>query len=138
MTLLNGKPIKGSGIESSTAVSGPTVSATPTPTPPLASAESRSVGSIAGVIAIVLGFVLPIGGIIVGGIALREAKLGGYRNPLAKAGFVLGIVLTAVTIVAIAVGVWLGWTAFSELFRICSELGNGVHVRDGVSYSCNG
>jgi heme/copper-type cytochrome/quinol oxidase subunit 2 len=133
MTLLNGEPIDPPGIEVSTAVQP---SVTPVATP-MASRESQSVGTIAGVISLLLAVILPIAGIVVGAIALNQAKQGGYRNTLAKAGFILGIVLTVLVILIVAISTILGFTVFGELFRICGELGDGVHQVDGVTYRCN-
>jgi heme/copper-type cytochrome/quinol oxidase subunit 2 len=125
VTLLNGEPIDQPSVE---VVS----SAQPT-----ASSESQSVGTVAGLVSLILAFVFPIAGIVVGAIALNQAKQGGYRNSLAKAGFILGIVLTVLVVVVVVVGTILSVTVFSDLFRICAELGDGVHHVNGVTYRCN-
>jgi hypothetical protein len=133
MTMLNGEPIDPTSIEVSTAAS-------PMMTPvamPTASRESQSVGFVAGLASVILAFVFPIAAIVVGAIALNQAKHGGYRNTLAKVGFILGIVLTVLVVAAIIVGTILSVTVFSDLFRICADLGDGIHHVNGITYRCN-
>ncbi len=104
--MLNGKPIATPKVE--TAVVTP------------ASSESQTVGTIAGLVSIILAIALPPAGAIVGGIALNQAKQGGYRNPLAKAGLIVGIVLSVLIVVIIAVSVVFSFSFYNELIQISS------------------
>ncbi|WGW12850.1 DUF4190 domain-containing protein [Saxibacter everestensis] len=63
--------------------------------------------NVLAIIALILGIVVPIGGIICGPIALKQIKRTGENGAgLAKAGLIIGIILTLVTIVSwIIVGV---------------------------------
>ncbi len=94
MTMLNGEPID-NPIQSTAPSSSAVV------TPVTASPESQRVGFIAGIIAIFCAFVLPPLGAVIGGIAVNQARQGGYRNRLAVAGLVLGIVVTLLIAAAI-------------------------------------
>jgi hypothetical protein len=124
MTMLNGQPIDdpmpppGSSVEPVT--------------PPLDAASQ-----VLGVITLITAFVFPLAAIVIGGIALAQARSAGTRNVLAAVGFVLGIVFTVLIVVIVVVFIVLGVSLFSEVFRVCQELGPGVHEYHGVRYECN-
>ena len=52
--------------------------------------------NVLAIVALILGFLVPIGGIICGPIALSQIKKTGQSGKgLAKAGLIIGIVITA-------------------------------------------
>ncbi|HOW00734.1 MAG TPA: DUF4190 domain-containing protein, partial [Rhodoglobus sp.] len=81
MTLLNGEPI-----------GDPTPSGAPSVAPqhPVASTQSQQVGLVVGIMSLVFAFAVPLAGAILGGVAVAQARRGGYGNPLALAGLILG------------------------------------------------
>jgi hypothetical protein len=88
---------------------------TPTPTgttphpigaPPAPPAPYRGTSTLA-ILALVLSFVVPPGGIVLGALALREIdRTGEEGRGLALAGLWLGIAFTA--IIALFILVWIG------------------------------
>lgn len=124
MTMLNGQPVD------------PPNTPTPHPVAPTASSQSQSVGFLVGLLALIFAFAIPIVGAIMGGIAVAQARAGGYRNPLGMAGLVLGIVFTVLIIVAVVVAIVLGFNLFAGILDTCRELGPGTHQQDGVTYTC--
>lgn len=61
--------------------------------------------NILAIIALVLGFVIPIGGIICGPIALSQIKRTGQSGKgLAKAGLIIGIIITAFWVLLFVLG----------------------------------
>ena len=129
MTMLNGQPID-NPIQSTATPKG-------APPPATASPESQRVGFIAGIIAIFCAFVLPRLGAVIGGIAIGQARQGGYRNRLAVAGLVLGIVVTVLIVAAVVASVYFGSLFITETLRICQELGPDGGVRNGITYECS-
>ncbi|MCU1440351.1 MAG: hypothetical protein JWP85_1348 [Rhodoglobus sp.] len=131
MTMLNGEPIETPDI--STAPSAPGTATAPV--------RQDQTSNVLGLMSLIFAIVFPLAGAILGGIAMSQAKKAGANNTLAKAGFWVGLVLTvlivAVTVVVIVLGVNVFGGLFGELFRVCSELGDGTHVVDGVTYRCN-
>lgn len=121
MTILNGVPID------------PQPSARP-PRDSSSSPESRTVGTIAGFIALGSGIVFPPAGIVIGAIALRQARLGGYRNGLAKAGLIIGIVLTTIGMVALVALIVLVPQWFQQIAQLCED--HGVVVEGPGYYEC--
>lgn len=96
--------------------------ATPPPAPPAqptypAYGQPAAAGYYApptntlAIIALILGFLLPIGGIICGHIALGQIKRTGESGQgLAKAGLILGYVFTALTLLIV-----IGYIVFFAL-----------------------
>jgi hypothetical protein len=78
---------------------------TPAPLPPAAPAYAPvAVGqktNTLAIVALILGIVVPIGGIIVGPIALGQIKRTGEGGRgLALAGLIIGIVITAIYVIS--------------------------------------
>lgn len=119
MTILNGVPLE------------PPPSEGPGPT---ASADSQAVGRVAGIIALIAGLVFPPAGIVIGAIALQQARAGGYRNGLARAGLTLGIALTALAIIAIVALVILVPQWVQQIAQLCED--HGVVVQEPGYYEC--
>lgn len=123
MTLLNGVPIDPPPSQRPSAPAGPS-----------ASPESQGVGQVAGFLALISGIVFAPAGIVIGAIALHQARLGGYRNPLAKAGLIIGIVLTAIAVVATVALIILVPQWVQEITQLCED--HGVVVEGPGYYEC--
>ena len=124
MTMLNGEP-----------VDTPNIS-TAHPAAPTASSQSQSVGFLIGLMALIFAFAIPLAGAVLGGIAVAQARAGGYRNPAGMAGLVLGVVFTMLITAAVVVFIVLGTDVFTDLLGICQQLGPGTHQQNGVTYTC--
>ena len=82
--------------------------------PPAAPAPLAPKTNTLAIVALILGIVVPIGGIIVGPIALGQIKRTGEGGrPLALVGLILGIVFTLLYIIIIIANVVLFATAAS-------------------------
>ena len=125
MTMLNGQPIGDPAPK-------PTVAAAPQPV-----AYPDSTNFVLGIMSLIFAFVVPIVGAILGGIALSQAKRAGTTNTVAKVGFILGLVFTILIVIGVVVGIIFGVGLFSELFRVCQQLGEGTHQYNGVTYTCS-
>jgi hypothetical protein len=81
------------------------------PTPPPAPYDSSAPGqrtNVLAIVALILGIVVPIGGIICGPIALGQIKRTGENGRgLAMAGLIIGIVLTLVGVIIIIANIIL-------------------------------
>lgn len=132
MTMLNGKPIDNTTPSTAPPVVAPAGVTEPRP----ASPESKQVGFVAGLLALILSLSIPIAGAIVGGIAVGQARKGGYSNPLGLAGLIIGIVMTVIVTAVIIVSVVLGVGLVSAVVDVCRELGPGIHFYNGVTYEC--
>lgn len=77
--------------------------------------------------------VFDVAGLVLSIIASRRSRHDGGPRGLALAG----IITASVTIVLFTVAAVLLGTLFSGLFATCAELGEGVHVVDGVTYTCS-
>lgn len=122
MTILNGVPVEP---EEPGRAGGPQGTASP---------ESQAVGRVAGLIAIIAGVVFPPVGIVIGAIALQQARAGGYRNGLAKAGLIVGIVLTVLIVAVIVALAILVPQWITGIMQLCEE--HGVVVESPGSYEC--
>jgi uncharacterized membrane protein len=88
----------------------------------------RSLG-IAGFVLSLLG-PLTLIGLILSIIAFVQSKKAGMRNGFALAGIIIGAIFTIGGIALLVFGI-------ASLAQTCAELGNGVHERNGVTYTCN-
>ena len=131
MTMLNGEPIETPNI--STAPVPPPV---PPPAPAYSSTDD-SIVRILGIVSLVLAFVFPLGGIVVGAIGLSRARTTGQSRGLNLVGLVLSIVMTVVILIATIVIIVLSITLFTNVFEVCQQLGSGTHEYNGVTYECN-
>lgn len=129
MTMLNGEPIETPSI--STASTAP-----PTVTPQPASQGSQSVGFIMGLMSLIFAFSIPIAGAIIGGIAMKQAKEGGYPNTLAKAGFILGIVFSVLIILFVVGTVLFSVGLFTTAIDACTQPGTGESEYNGIPIEC--
>lgn len=64
---------------------------TPAPAP---AAPAAAPGKTLGIVGLVLAFVAPLIGVIVSAIANSQSKAAGLKNTPAKAGIIIGIILT--------------------------------------------
>jgi ABC-type thiamin/hydroxymethylpyrimidine transport system permease subunit len=109
------------------------VNTTPQPAAPGETYPGKGLG-IAGII---LAILLPLIGLIVSLIANSQSKKAGYKNGPAKAGIIVGIILTVLGIIGgimIAVG---GAALFGGVVQACVDLGPGVHEVGGITYTCS-
>lgn len=77
--------------------------------------------------------VFDVAGLVLSVLAFRRSRRDGGPRGLALAG----IIVASVTILLFAAGAVLLGTLFGGLFATCAELGEGVHVVDGVTYTCS-
>ncbi|WP_125775575.1 DUF4190 domain-containing protein [Antribacter gilvus] len=78
------------------------MSASETPSAPVTPANGLAAedpGKTLGIVGFVLAFLLSVVGIIVSAIALKKSKEAGFSNGLAKAGIIVGIVVTILYVV---------------------------------------
>ena len=125
MTLLNVKPI------GDPAASGGQTA----PQHPVASAQSQQVGLVVGIMSIIFAFAFPLAGAILGGVAVAQARQGGYANRLALAGLILGTVFTVLIVVIVVVSIVLGVGFFTQLLGACQDSPEGIIW--GIPYTCN-
>jgi hypothetical protein len=90
-------------------------------------------GKTLGIVALVLAFLAPIIGFILGLVAKSQSKKAGVKNTPATVAIVLGLIFTIVYIIIIGVSI-AGATA---LLGQCADLGPGVHEVGGVTYTCS-
>ncbi|MBJ2119750.1 DUF4190 domain-containing protein [Arthrobacter sp. MSA 4-2] len=88
----------------------------------------RSLG-IAGFVLSILGPLSAIG-LILSIIAFVQSRKAGMKNGFALAGIIIGAALTVAGITLLTVGI-------TSVIRTCAELGDGVHERNGITYTCN-
>jgi hypothetical protein len=82
--------------------------------PPATPAPVGAKTNTLAIVALILGIVVPIGGIIVGPIALGQIKRTGEAGRgLAMAGLIIGIVFTLLYIIFLIAGIALSVTAAS-------------------------
>ncbi|QDP94855.1 hypothetical protein FOE78_02020 [Microlunatus elymi] len=90
-------------------------------------------GRTLGIVGLVLSIVANVIGLIISIIAFTKSKKAGFKNTPALAGIIIGGILTAisiiVTIIVIVVAV--------KVAGHCADLGPGVHVEGGVTYTCS-
>lgn len=84
----------------------------PTPTPSYQPAPAAGRTNTLAIVALILGIVVPIGGIICGPIALSQIKRTGENGRgLALAGLIIGCVFTLISIIWIIAAVALASSA---------------------------
>lgn len=124
MTMLNGEPIETPNISTAPAAD----------TKPSASAQSQGVGFVMGLLALIFAFALPLAGAIIGGIAVGQARQGGYKNPLATIGLVLGIVFSVLIVLVIVLSIVFSVGFFGQLVGMCQDSQQGYLW--GIPYTC--
>ena len=86
--------------------------------------------------ALIFAFAFPIAGLIIGAVAVAEARKGGYRNPLALAGLILGPVLTVLTIIIVIVAIVFSVSLIAEVATVCQgDATEGTFW--GIPYTCS-
>lgn len=88
-----------------------------------------------GIAGFVLAFFGPLSlvGLILSIVALVKSRRAGQKNGLALAGIIVGAVVLVVSTIVIIVAV----IGAMHLIETCNELGNGEHLVNGVTYTCN-
>ena len=95
--------------------------------------ENTDPGHGLGIASLITSFFIGIVGIILGIIGLNKSKKAGHKNGLALAGIIVGSIQTVFAVIGIVIIVMsINW-----LMGKCNELGNGTHIVDGVTYTCN-
>lgn len=61
---------------------------------PAGAPAGQDPGQTMGIIGLILAFVFPPAGLIVSHIAKKQSREAGFDNGLAKAGFIIGLILT--------------------------------------------
>lgn len=90
-------------------------------------------GKTMGLVGLILAIVAPVIGLIVSLIARSQSKAAGFPNGLAKAGIIVGIILTVLGIILFAtIGI-----GFFTLLSQCADLGPGIHDVNGVMVTCS-
>lgn len=128
MTMLNGEPIDTPSI--STASTAP-----PSPAPGPVPLDSGS--QLLGMMALIFAIVFPLAGAIVGGIGMAMARRAGSKNPLAVAGFWVGLILTVVIVGIVVAVVVFSANLITTVIDVCEGLGSGTHEYNGVTYTCD-
>lgn len=93
-------------------------------------------GKTLGIVGLVLSFVSAIIGLIISVVANNQSKAAGYTNTPAKIGIIVGIVMTVIGVIVGIVAIIIAATVAMNVAAQCAELGPGVHVLDGVTYTC--
>ena len=124
MTMLNGEP-----------VDMPNISTAPSTAPPSGDFTKDPTARLMGILALVMAFVFPLAGIVLGAIGVSMAKRTGSTNSIAKVGLVLSIVFTVIIAVVAIVIVVVSANLITEVVRVCEQYGEGTY--DGVVYTCD-
>jgi hypothetical protein len=105
---------------------------TPAPSPVPANGAGRA--RAIGIASLIVAFFLQLPALVGGIIALLMSRSAGEKNGFAVAAIVVSIVLGAIwlTVGGLAIAGFFG-----QIFDKCAELGNGTHVVDGTTYTCN-
>lgn len=89
-------------------------------------------GRTLGIVGLVLAFVASVIGLVISIIARRKSSRAGYKNGLALAGIIVGIITTLITIGIITATVY----GIMHVSSQCKTLGSGTHQVNGVTYTC--
>ncbi|MBN9239243.1 MAG: hypothetical protein BGO97_06105 [Micrococcales bacterium 70-64] len=92
---------------------------------------------ILGLVAIIVALPFPPAAIVLGGLGLVSARRSSTSAVLARVGLVLGIVLTALGVVAIVLAVVFGLDAFTVLYHQCEVLGQESGRYGPFPYECS-
>jgi len=105
---------------------------------PAAPAAPADPGKTMGIVALVLS-ILPFQliGIILGFVALGQSKRAGQKNGFAVAAIIVGMVLMALSVIAIITIIVAAVVGGVALFNeACAELGAGVWEANGGTITC--
>lgn len=91
-------------------------------------------GKTFGIVGLVLAFfpVANIAGLVLSILGLRRSRRAGFGNVPA----IVGIVVSALTIIGLAIFIAATVALLGTVVDTCGELGPGTHVRDGITYTC--
>jgi len=105
-----------------------------TPAPVPAPSNRAATARIIGIVSLIVAFFFQLPALIGGIIALVMSKGAGQKNGFAVAAIIISVILGIgwIVIGGLAIGGFFG-----AIFDRCAELGNGTHVVDGVTYTCN-
>ncbi|TDK27999.1 DUF4190 domain-containing protein [Arthrobacter crusticola] len=94
--------------------------------------ERTNPGRSLGITGFVLSILGPLSviGLILSIIAFVQSRRAGMKNGFALAGIIIGAALSVAGITLLTVGI-------TSVIQTCAELGDGVHERNGITYTCN-
>jgi hypothetical protein len=105
-----------------------------TPAPATTSPDRARTGRTIGIISFIVAFFFQLPALVGGIIGLVISKKAGGSNGFAVAAIIVSVILGIGWLVA---GGLLIGGFFGQIFDQCAQLGNGEHVVDGVTYTCN-
>jgi len=105
-----------------------------TPAPAPTAPDRARTGRTIGIISLIVAFFFQLPALVGGIIGLVISKRAGSSNGFAVAAIIVSVVLGIGWLI---VGGLLIGGFFGQIFDACAELGNGTHVVDGVTYTCN-
>jgi len=85
-------------------------------------------GRTLGIVGLVLAFLMAPVGLVVSIIAYRKSKAAGFRAGLPLVGIIVAAIFLLIGIAVIGLGF--------HLFNTCASLGPGMHVVNGVTWTC--
>ena len=105
-----------------------------TPAPASVPSGRASTARGIGIASLIVAFFLQLPALVGGIIALVMSRGVGEKNGFAVAAIIVSVILGIGWIVVggLAIGGFFG-----AIYDRCAELGNGTHVVDGVTYTCN-
>lgn len=100
------------------------------------SIQGEDPGKTMGIAALILAFLIPLVGLILGVVARSKSKKAGHSNGLANGAIVVGIITTIISTL-MTVLILLGAIAkLQENSATCEQLGPGTHRVEGRIISC--
>ena len=106
----------------------------PAPAAPAYAATPAAVpGKTLGIVALVLSFFFQLIALILGIVALSQSRKAGAKNTPALVAIILSIVFGIIWIVTVGGLIAAGGALLAQ----CQDLGPGVHVIEGVTYTCS-
>jgi hypothetical protein len=100
---------------------------------PAPTVQSEDPGKGMGIASLILGFFIPLAGLILGIIAKGKSKKAGHKNGLALAGIIVSIIAMFAQLAIGAIMV-VGLLAISAK---CKDLGPGTHYDNGTTFTCS-
>lgn len=100
---------------------------------PAPTVQSEDPGKGMGIASLVLAFIAPLIGLILGIIAKGKSKKAGHNNGLALAGIIVSCIsmaISTVVIILIAAGA-------ASVVAKCKDLGPGTHYDNGTTITCS-
>ena len=100
---------------------------------PAPTVQSVDPGKGMGIASLILAFIAPLVGLILGIIAKGKSKKAGHNNGLALAGIIISCISMAISVVVIIVIVAAGASVVAK----CKDLGPGTHYDNGTTITCS-